>query len=130
MTLSRAEKLDLMRSLNWDYHTSCEDMLDIIDGHIEAAGAFDRKKLFVRSLERLGWTYIVALWGIETMKELYTPELRRRIFPPSRRDDYDFAFAVLREEPLPATGWGTERARALQRTFLSERWNRTKPGVL
>jgi len=124
MTLSRDEKLSLMSNLNWDYRDTREDMLEVVEGRRESSGAFDRKKLFVRSLERIPWHYVVALWGVETMKALYTPEIRRRIWPPNRRDYFDFAFGVLRGEPVPAPGWGTERAQKLRYTFLSARWNR------
>jgi len=52
LNLSYKEKLDLMRSLNWDYLDTYEDMLSVIEGRIKTSGAFTRDKLFVRSLER------------------------------------------------------------------------------
>jgi len=55
MKLSHEEKLQLMRSLNWDYLDNHEDMLAVIEGRLDTSGAFNRDKLFVRSLERLPW---------------------------------------------------------------------------
>ena len=106
MQLTNDEKLKLMRNLNWDYLDTHEDMLEVIEGRLKTSGAFTRDKLFVRSLERLPWHYVVALWGVESIKELYTPEIARRIWPKERRYHFDFALAVLRREPLPPARWG------------------------
>ncbi|MDR0496433.1 MAG: hypothetical protein LBH42_02330, partial [Treponema sp.] len=65
LTLSNEEKLSLMHSLNWDYLDKPEDMLAVIEGRLESSGAFNREKLFVRSMERLTWHHFTALWGIE-----------------------------------------------------------------
>ena len=64
-----------MRNLNWDYLDKREDMLAVIEGKLDSSGAFTRDKLFVRSLERLPWHYVVCLWGIEAIKELYTEDI-------------------------------------------------------
>ena len=123
--LSHEKKLELMRSLNWDYTVSSEDMLSVIEGTLETAAPFDRKFLFVRSLERLPWHYMIGLWGVEAAKELYTPEIARRLWPKSMREIYDFAFAILRREPVSVAEWGSKRSEELRHTFLSHRWNRT-----
>jgi len=130
LQLSNEEKLNLMSSLNWDYLDKYEDMLAVIEGKLESSGAFTQDKLFVRSLERLPWHYVTALWGIEKIKELYTPEIASRIWPKDRRYHFDFALAVLRRETLPPSRWGaiyftTERFR-----FFSDRGNSIKQSVL
>jgi len=101
LQLTNDEKLNLMKSLNWDYLDSHEDMLAVIEGRLESSGALNRDKLFVRSLERLPWHYMTALWGVETIKEMYTPEIAGRIWPKERRKHFDYALAVLRKDPLP-----------------------------
>jgi hypothetical protein len=53
--LTHEEKLNLMRSLNWDYLDTQKDMLAVIEGRLASSGVFTRDKLFVRSLERLPW---------------------------------------------------------------------------
>jgi hypothetical protein len=123
MTLNHEEKLKLMRNLNWDYLDTHEDMLAVIEGTLKTSGAFTQDKLFVRSLERLPWHYVTALWGIEKIKELYTPEIARRIWPKSRRYHFDFALAVLRREPLPTARWGDEHYKQMWRPLFSDRWN-------
>jgi len=117
--LNYEEKIKLMSSLNWDYLDTHEDMLAVIEGELERSGAFTRDKLFVRSLERLPWHYVTALWGIDAIKELYTPEIAKRIWPKERRKHFDYALAVLRNEPLPPSRWGDKE---MWRPVLSERF--------
>jgi hypothetical protein len=124
MELSREDKLKLMGNLNWDYNVSPEDMLAVLEGALEKAGPFSRGFLFQRSLERLPWHFLIALWGVEAAKELYTPELAGRLWPKDLRSRYDFAFAVLRREPVSPTEWGSPRHKQLQNAFLSHRWYR------
>ena len=122
INLSPEEKLDLMGSLNWDYLDKPEDMLAVIEGRLESSGAFTREKLFVRSLERLSWHYTVALWGIDAIKELYTPGLAGRIWPKDLRQRYDFALTILRREPVSPARWGDEYYKQVWRPVLSNRW--------
>ena len=125
MNLSHEEKLELMRFLNWDYNVTPEDMLAVLEGKIDKAGPFDKIFLFVRSLERLPWHYMIGLWGVEAAKELYTSEAAARLWPKSIRSNYDFAFGILRGEPVSPTEWGSPRCRELQNTVFSNRWYRT-----
>jgi len=130
MNLSREEKLKLMSNLNWDYLDTHEDMLSVIEGLLESSGAFTRDRLFVRSLERLPWHYVTALWGVETIKELYTPEIAKRIWPKERRYHFDFALAVLRREPLPPSRWGTKYFTSERHRFFSDRGHSSQSGIL
>jgi hypothetical protein len=130
MTLSYDEKIKLLSGLKWDYTTAPEDMLAVAEGRLNKAGSFDRTFLFVRFLERVPWHYIIAFWGVELVKELYTPEAAKRIWPRDRRRHFDFALAVLRGEPVSPPEWGTERAEELRHTVFSHRWYRTEPGLL
>jgi hypothetical protein len=130
ITLSHEEKLKFMKTLNWDYLDTYEDMLAVIEGRLKSSGAFNRDKLFVRSLERIPWHYVTALWGIESIKELYTPEIARRIWPKERRYHFDFALAVLRREPLPPARWGDEYFKSQRYRFFSNRGNGAQPGLL
>ena len=128
--LTYEEKLDLMKSLNWDYLDKHEDMLAVIEGRLESSGAFNQEKLFVRSMERLCWYYLIDLWGTEKIKYLYTQEIAKRIWPKERRWLYDYAIRVLRKEPLPSTRWGDENYKQMWRPVFSNRWYSTKSGIL
>jgi hypothetical protein len=120
--LTREEKLKLMRSINWDYNATPEDMLDVIEGYRDSAGAFDREGLFVRSLERLSWYHIVELFGVDLMIRLWTPELARRLRSKEMRKDYDYAISILRGKPLPTPEWGVRNYRPVRNPFLPNRW--------
>lgn len=121
MKLSHEEKLDLMKRLNWNFYKDTpEDMLAVIEGRLESSGGFDREKLLVQSLERLPWHYIMALWDVEVLKKLYTPELKRRI-RPQLRGLHDFAFSVLRGEPVSAAGWGADGYQTKRNRFFFNR---------
>jgi hypothetical protein len=121
ITLSHDEKIKLMSYLNWDYLDSSEDMLAVIEGKLESSGAFNREKLFVRSMERLTWYSFIGLWGLDAVKELYTPKLASRIWPKERKQHYDFAIGILRKEPVSPPGWGTEYFKSERFEFFSNR---------
>jgi len=123
ISLSHEEKLGLMKNLNWDYLDTHEDMLAVIEGKLQSSGAFDRDRLFVRSMERLPWHYFIGLWGIDTVKELYTPKLAARIWPKDRRHYYDFAIGILRKEPVSPARWGDEYFKSERFRFFSNRGN-------
>jgi len=125
MQLSYDEKLNLMDSLNWDYLDSYDDMLAVIEGKLERSGAFTRDKLFVRSLERLPWHYVTALWGVEAIKDMYNLDIAKRIWPKERRYHFDYALAVLRREPLPPARWGHEYFKSQRYRLFSDRRNCT-----
>ena len=122
MKLKREEKLNLMRALNWDYDVSPEDMLDVIEEKRESAGAFDRDILFIRSLERLNWYDILGLFGVETVKQLWTPQIARRLRQLEMRENYDFAISILRGKPVSAPRWGSKNYKRVRNPFLPNRW--------
>jgi hypothetical protein len=128
--LTYDEKLGLMRSLNWDYLDTAEDMLAVVEGRAEASGALTRDALFVRSIVRLPWHYFTSLWGLETVKELYTPELAGRIWPKGLRKHYDFAVGILRGETVSPPGWGYEYPKSERYRFFSDRGHCAQPGLL
>ena len=84
-SLSREERLRLVASLNWDYDADPSSMLDVIDGLILKVEPFDARRLLVRSLERLTWHRIVALWGVERLLAVYDPMVLSRIRSTTKR---------------------------------------------
>jgi hypothetical protein len=126
--LNQEEKLKLMKSLCWDYTTSPQDLLDITEGRVKEAGAFDRTGWFVRCLQSLPWHVLVPLWGgIEEIKILLTPEAIRRVWPPSRRETFERIRKILSGEPVSPARWGPEFHKEINSTIFSNRWYSTKP---
>ena len=124
--LTIEEKLKLMRSLNWDYNARPEDMLGVIEGNRDSAGAFDREGLFIRSLERLSWYHVLELFGEDLIIRLWTPELARRLRFKEMREDYDYAVSILRGDPLPVPEWGARSYKPVRNPFLPHRWHSVK----
>ncbi len=85
METDRNEKLEMVKSLNWEYDVEPEELLEVIEEKKDRAGPFDAQLLFIRSLERMPWHRILALWGVDRMKELYTEDLARKVWPASLR---------------------------------------------
>ncbi|GHT92715.1 hypothetical protein FACS1894140_5150 [Spirochaetia bacterium] len=100
-------------------------MLAVVEGKLESAAGFDQDRIFLRCLERIPWHRVIALWGVDKVKELYTQETAKRISPKSLKERYDFAIAILRREPVPAARWGDEHYKSLRDTVFSHRWYRT-----
>ena len=126
MRLTYEDKIDIMKSLNWDYLDNPDDMLSVLEGRLVSSGSFKMDKLFVRSLENLPWHYVVALWGVENIIRLYTDETAKRIWPKERKRHFDYAVAALRGDPLPSARWGDEHFKQMQHAFLSDRWHGAK----
>ena len=124
------DKIKFMKMLNWDYLDDHEDMLAVVDGRKKSSGVFTRDILFLRSLERLPWHYITALWGTDAIKKLYTPKIATLIWPKERKKYFDYAIAVLRGDPVPIARWGDEYYKSMWRPLLSDRWYRTKQSIL
>ena len=118
------ELVEIARTINWDYNYKPEDLAEVLAGRRERVGHFDKQALFVRMLKSLPWHRTVTALGIEEVKRLLTPEAIARLWPPSLREDYERTRRLLRGDPVPPTDWSSERARQLQRSFLSDRWYR------
>ena len=125
--MSRHERYELVKALNWDYQVNPEDLLAVVEGKIPNAGPFYAERLLVRSLERLTWYAVLNLWGLDRLLEIYKPGLLRRIRSSELRRRYEFLFRLLRNEPVSPPGWSAEMRRRIQRGILSHRWYRKWP---
>ena len=128
--LPREDRLRLAAGLNWDYDVEAAALLEVIDGQVPEAGPFDARKLLVRSLERLSWHRIVALWGADRLLAVYDPSLLSRIRSSEFRRRYAFAFGLLRNEAVSSPGWSPEMRRRMQDGLFSHRWYRARQGLL
>jgi hypothetical protein len=128
--LDQEAKLKLMKSLCWDYTTSPQDLLELTEGKVTEAGAFDRIGWFVRCLQSLPWHILVPLWGgIEEVKILLTSETIRRVWPVSRRETFERIRKILSGEPVPPARWGAEFHKEINDTIFSNRWYRSQSRI-
>jgi hypothetical protein len=98
-------------------------MLALIEGRLESSWVFTQDKLFVRSLERLPWHYVTAIWGIEKIKELYTPEIANRIQPENKKNHLVYIHTILQREPITPK-WGNiqRKIQPSERFYIFEEW--------
>ena len=127
--LSKAQKLDLIEKLNWDYDVPSQKILDIVEGNSDRCEIFSREKIFARSLETLLWEDLVNLWGLENCVALYTDRIRRMIFSKPLREEYDAVFSVLRGNPLPISRQSSESLAKMRASLLFNRRNRCEQRV-
>jgi len=122
--MAHGELVAIAEKIVWDYDHAPEEIAEVLAGERERVGHFDRSALFLRMLQSLPWQRIVQTLGMDEVRLLLTPEVIERLWPPSLRERYVRIRSVLQGNPVPATEWSSERARALRDTFLADRWNR------
>ena len=130
MHLTREEKIQIVRNLNWDYNVEPEEILSMIDGAKKKAGVFHRKGFFIRCLERMPWHRISALWGPEEAERMLTLETIHMVRSKSRREQLGQLEKILRGKALPPAEWNTDLRKKIEHTVLSNRWYRSQQGVL
>jgi len=84
----------------WDYNISVSDMDKLLNGKINKAGHYTRKKLFTKMLTGLPWFTIIQLMPVENIKELLTEEVIGTLWPKSLRKHYWYVRKRL-QETLP-----------------------------
>lgn len=124
------KRIDIVARLNWEYDIAPPELLEVIDGLKDEAGPFDRKKLFIRSLEHLPWHRIVRLWGFEEARKMLNSSTIRGVRSKGRRQQLERLETILRGETLPPAEWNSEMRERLANTVFSNRWYRSKQGIL
>ena len=130
MNLTQKEKIEIIKKINWDYAVEPEEILQVIENKKKQAGPFDRKKLFLRCVERMPWHRISGLWGAENAKEMLTAEILMKVRTTSRRGHLEQLQKILRGEALPPAKWDSEMRARLSNTVLSQRWYRAQQRLL
>lgn len=126
ITVSRRKK-NLISKINWDYDISEDEALEIIEDKKNKSPF--RINYFVKSLETFSWQDLVFLWGLKECDRLYTPEVRRMIFPKSLQEQYDGVFELLRNRTLSYTERSSEEFEKLKSALLFNRRNRCKQRI-
>jgi hypothetical protein len=121
------DRLELVKRLNWDYDIEPEMLLKVIDGAMMQAGPFNAERLLVRSLERLSWYSVIALWGTSRLSRFKMDAVLPRLRSSELRKRYEFAFKVLQGEIISPVGWCPELRSRVRNGFFSHRWDRAQP---
>lgn len=84
------EKLDLMKSLMWDYNIPPEHCLEVLEGKRELAGHYNEKTLFKKLLESYRWFTILKLIPLNRILELLSDDLIASLRFKSLSKNYEF----------------------------------------
>jgi len=97
------ERLNLMRSLMWDYNISPEHCLEVLEGKREKAGHYSEATLFRKLLESYRWFTILKIISPERILDLLTDDVIRSLRFKSLSEHYAFIHKEL-QRTLQATG--------------------------
>jgi hypothetical protein len=97
------ERLNLMRSLMWDYNIPPEHCLDVLEGKREKAGHYTEATLFRKLLESFSWFTILTILSPERILELLTDKTLKSLRFKSLTSRYEFIRTRL-QKSLSATG--------------------------
>jgi hypothetical protein len=85
-----AERLNLMRSLMWDYPISPEECLEVLEGKREKAGHYTETSLFRKLLESYRWFTILKIIPPQRILELLTDNVIKSLRFKSLSTRYAF----------------------------------------
>ena len=115
----------ILKKIIWDYDVDSRKLYDVLEGKRSCAGSFDFEKLFIRMLERLPWYDLVAVAGVDFIKNNLNSSIIKKIRFKELREKYEYVRKVLQGESLSPSGWGPEYYKSIKHTLLSNRWYRT-----
>ena len=114
------EKLNIIKSIYWDYDINPEFYLWIAD-HPGQADPAELKRFFIRAFENVRWHELMSIFGISTIRKMMTTETRSNMRKEARQK-FDIAYSILHRQPVPVTRQDTENRKLALKPFLSDRW--------
>jgi len=123
--LSKKEAVKHLQMIIWDYDIDVDDLYDVLFKKKEKAGHFDFNKVFIRMLERLFWYDLLAITGIDFIRENLTSEIIKKIRIVKLREKYEYLRQILSGESVSLSGWSVEYRESIKDTLLSNRWYST-----
>jgi hypothetical protein len=118
----------IMKHVVWDYDVDPYELHEVVLGKRQKVGHFDRKRVFLRMLERLSWYDLLDLLTVDLLRDLLTPETIAGIRRRDVRERYGHIRRVLQDKALPSAGWHPGYREKIRNTLLSDRWYRAEQG--
>lgn len=116
------EKIQLiLRGVIWDYNIDPYLLYLISLDKKPAIGNFNKKKAFLRIIERLSWYELLQIYDIKVIKENLTEDVIKEIRNQTLRTRYEILYQILRGRTLPSAGWNPENRKRLEASLLSDR---------
>jgi hypothetical protein len=93
--MTHEEKLDLVKSLFWDYKVDPEEAVRALEGHTERIGKLHRNELFIKLLNFYPWHKVREIVPESLLAELLSENVIRGLFPPILRERYRYVRKLL-----------------------------------
>lgn len=93
--MTREEKLQLVRSLYWEYAIDPEEAVRALEGKTERIGKLHRNELFIKLLNFYPWHKVREIVPENMLPDLLSEEVIRGLFPPILRERYRYVRKLL-----------------------------------
>lgn len=118
---NREEIQNILRGVIWDYNVDTYDVFLISIGEKSPLGMFNKRKAFLRILERLSWYEILKIYDLQLIKKNITNDIINKIQIETIRHRYEILYQLLQGNTLLSAGWNTENRKRLKASLLSDR---------
>jgi hypothetical protein len=130
MNYTLQQKIQLIQMLYWDYKIYNSDIESILDGGKLSKKGLSQKDVFIRTMSRLPWYLVVAIWGKEKSLSLLDTDTIKAVHSKARREQLERLEKILRGKPLPITEWSSQLREKLKKSILSNRWYSSESNIL
>lgn len=86
-SVQQLSKSKLISRINWDYDISENELLLLINDKGNLSNM--RLCFFIKSLQVFTIDELIYLWSLEESQKLYTPRIRKGVFPRDLRNKWD-----------------------------------------
>lgn len=93
--MSTQEKLQIIKSLFWDYEVNPEEAIPVLEGKGDHIGAISRHELFIKILNFVPWHKIREMFPESMLPELLSDQVINGLFPPVLRERYKYVRKLL-----------------------------------
>ena len=101
--MTQLQKNILLQQIIWDYNIPVDEIEDVLKGHKQLIGHYNRNMLFRRLLETYPWFTLLEMYTPEELKMMLNNEVIRTLRSPSLQKKYEFVQKRL-QEIIPTAG--------------------------
>lgn len=116
------EKYKILKKIFWDYNIDLLPLNKIVNMQFDVIDKYDFDLVINRMLERLSWSDLLDILGVDLLKKILVPGLINKLRSNELKDRYERIRRILFREPLLLSGWDPEYIKRIKTTLLSDRW--------
>ncbi len=79
----------------WDKNIDENQLVELINGKINAIPLFDKKNLYSRLLSTFDWYTLLKLIPEKLLKDVLADDVLKRLYPKELKEKYTYARSVL-----------------------------------